>query len=64
MQLVSFDPDMDREIHVIAKNEHMLECVSCKDLIDSQKEEYETIHTDNYCLQCLDDGGLLAYRYG
>jgi len=55
---------IDMENYHISKNEHLLECVSCKDLIKSDTEEFDYVCDDAYCLSCLEDGDLLAYRHG
>ena len=55
---------IDSELYQISKNEHLLECCSCKDLIKSEIEDYEIVADSIWCIQCLNDADLLAYRYG
>ena len=55
---------IDKENYLISKNESHIECVSCNDLIKSDTEEFDYVCEDAYCLACLEDGDLLAYRYG
>jgi hypothetical protein len=54
---------IESELYQISKNESHIECVSCKDLIKSDTEEFDYVCDDAYCLACLQDGDLLAYRY-
>ena len=43
---------------------NLLECCSCNDLINSETEDYENVVDSIWCIQCLSDADLLAYRYG
>ena len=59
-EIISGDSARDEK----QENEALIDCVSCNEKIDTDNEECSYIHEDLYCLQCLDDGDLLAYRYG
>ena len=54
---------IDIELYQISKNDALIECVSCKDLIN-ESEEWTFVCEDIYCESCLIDADLIAYKYG
>ena len=63
MSKQTFDPDMDYEIHQIARS--LLTCVSCDDsFLEDDGTDWHHIIDDVWCHQCVIDADLIGHTYG